>query len=87
MSETPDDESRYAIEILAMAAGSDPEEGTHIAEFGETIVEYSVLCKEYEDDGEITIHFDEEFPTFDAASIAAFPWEQKWEVSAEHIGG
>lgn len=77
-------EPEYAIEIHSMTSDGT---GERTAQRGEKIVEYSLLCKEYLPDGEIKIHFDDEFSTFDAASIEAFVWEQKWEVSAECIGG
>lgn len=76
--------AEYAIEIHAMTSD---ETGERTAQRGEEIVEYSLLCKEYHPDGAITLHFDEDFPDFEAADAAAVEWEQKWGISAEHIGG
>jgi len=76
--------AEYAIEIHAMTSD---ETGERTAQRGEEIVEYSLICKEYLPDGEIKIHFDDEFPNFEAVDAAAVEWEQKWGISAEHIGG
>ncbi len=76
-------EAGFSIEIMPMH--EETPNNFRIAAPGEAIAEYSVLAKEYHTDGEITLRFDEEFPTLEQAQEAARPWEERWGIEAEYI--
>ncbi len=73
----------FGVEIHSM---TEDDEGSHSTQPGESVHEYSVIAKEYHSDGCITVHYDEDFETYELAASMAEPWAKKWDVEIEDVG-